>query len=157
MRKREGGGSCRWYLFLRACEQNYYGARSIAPIQGPILVPSPVTGPVRDQGENLHGSYESTTLRPQLWSGCWSNRILVKGAPWVFCYESTQICEYDYWLLSKHDLYWEGKVEKGFRCSCQSLSCYLSFTSTNNTGAYQLVPSCKCLRLSLQIWRQVWC
>ena len=84
------GGGIAW-----VCAQNYYGAQFIAPKAGHILGPSPVPVPVDEWRDEIWGSCWSTTLWPQLRSGCWTNHICLKGVPRVFYHELTQICEYN--------------------------------------------------------------
>ena len=86
----------------QACAQNYSGVQFIAPSWGPIPGPSPAPGPVGDWGGYLHGSCRSTNSRRDCNLDVNTYTHVQNELIKFCCHESTQICEYDQVLLSKH-------------------------------------------------------
>ena len=137
--------------------QEYSGAQFIAPIQGPILGISPVTGTAGDWEYNLRGSYRSTTTWPRLQSGCWLDHVLMKGVPWVLLlwFDSNSWVRILPPYQACHTLR-GGKEENVYVYHDSYYYVYLSFTYTNCPVDYQCVTSLQFLRPSLQIWRRWW-
>ena len=100
---------------------------------------------------------------PGYHSGSWSCRLLVRQSPWImweynlataiailalnqsyiFRHESAQMCAYEEGLLDKH-----ANIDL-----VSAYHVYLSSPSSNESGAFPLVPSCRFLHPSRQIWR----
>ena len=114
------------------------------------------------QGEYIVKAFNLHTMRSntsQLWlqSGHWTSHVCVKGVPRVFppWVDSNLVIKLGPPSQACHPL--RGKLEKNnFVVHESAYHVYLYFPSSIEPGSVPLVPSCGCLRPSLQIWGRWW-
>ena len=148
-----GRGHVGGDFFARVCAQNYSAVKFIAPIWGPIPIPSPALGPTGVWKGNIRRSCRSMTSLPRFRSGRWTNHVYVKWIPRFFPpWVSSKLLVWLYpTYLACHPL--RVKMEKNASVDLGSAYCdYPSFTSTNKPVDYPLDHTCRYPLQNLQIW-----